>query len=151
MNLVLRNRPEQSYSQKNRNGACSGLDRLNKKAFLSMIGAEKYTPPNGLVFRDEEKLEELKKVLEENNSNVMLAAASLGIAPSVFRKRYNALSAVVSLATSVKEPASPTPQRRFFENILKPWSITSFDPKKKEVCVDIQAGPITSHVSANIP
>lgn len=148
----LKNRPETSYDKREiRRGACTGAGRLNKKAFLSMIGAKKYQSPEVMVnFLDAQRLEGLQKALDDNDSNIMLAAASLGISPSVFRKRYNALSAVVNSAT-IKEPASPTPERRFFENITNPWSITSFDTKTREVCVDIDSKSTTTHFSSKVP
>ena len=149
---ALKKRPETSYDKREaRKGACTGTSRLNKRAFLSMIGAKKYESPEVMVnFLDVQRLENLQRALDENDSNIMLAAASLGISPSVFRKRYNALSAVVNSAT-IKEPASPTPERRFFENITNPWSITSFDTKTREVCVDIESKSTTTHFSSKVP
>lgn len=148
----LKNRPEASYEQRQpRKGACTGTSRLNKKAFLSMIGAKKYTPPNTTILSlDAQRLDVLQKALEDNGSNLMLAAASLGISPSVFRKRYNMLSTVVN-STTIKEPASPTPERRFFENIRNPWSITSFNTKTREVCVDVRSKSTTTHFSSTVP
>lgn len=148
----LKNRPQASYDKREmRKGACAGVGELNKRAFLSMIGTKKYESPEVMVnFLDAQRLETLQNALDENDSNIMLAAASLGISPSVFRKRYNSLSAVVNSAT-IKEPASPTPERRFFENVTNPWSITSFDPKTREVCVDIESKSTTTHFSSKIP
>jgi hypothetical protein len=148
----LKNRPQSSYEQRQpRKGACIGTDKLNKKTFLSMIGAKKYTPPGTTIsFLDAQRLATMQDALDENDSNIMLAAASLGISPSVFRKRYNALSSVVN-STTIQEPASPTPERRFFENVTNPWSITSFNPKTKEVCIDVQSSSVTTHFSSKVP
>lgn len=150
--VALRGGTSYEKRQKNRtSGACLGTERLAKRSFLSMIGAKRYTDPySNAVSLAERRLTELEDALNSKGS-VASAAASLGISPSTFRRRSNMLSAVVSSGLIRDEPASPTPERRFYEGLLTPWSITNFDAQTREVCVDIHARPGIAHLSSTIP
>lgn len=133
-------------------GACKGIQRLNKKAFLSMVGANKYTPPVGsVVSADLLKLEEIRQTLSENGGDFVAAARSLGTVPSRLKMKYNLLLSREIATTVEGDPYSSTPERRFYEKLTRPWSITSFDPRKGEVCVEIDAGPSIAHLSSTVP
>lgn len=150
----LKNRPASSYGAREpRKGqSCNGTMRLNKSSFLSSIGAKIYSGANfKVVSIAEQKLNELLTVLEENEMDWGRAAASLGISPSVLRKRYNSVLSVVESATINDEPASPTPERRYFENLSRPWVITSFDPDSREVCIEVEGDSIVAHISSILP
>lgn len=153
MSLSLKTRNPGSYERSNIRHveACTGNERLNKKAFLSMIGAKKYTAPilDFGATLEQQRLAEIQDVLDSNNGDITKAAAEMGITPSNFKRRYNMLT---SRATSINdEPASPTPERRFFENLASRWSITSFSSKDRKVCIDVDAGPTVTHLSSKIP
>lgn len=151
----LNARPAASYDarQPRKSQACEGLERLNKISFLASIGSKRYIGPDfKVVSLAEQKLNELIEILEENGMDWNKSAASLGISPSVLRKRYNSLLSVVESSTiSNEERASPTPERRYFEKLSTPWSITSFDPASREVCIEIEGDSIIAHISSRLP
>lgn len=133
-------------------GACKGTQRLNKKAFLSMVGAKKYTPRvDSVASVALLKLEEIRQTLSENGGDFAASARSLGTTPSRLRMKYNFLLSQESATTVDGDPYSPTPERRFYEKLARPWSIVSFDPRKGEVCVEIDAGPSIAHLASTVP
>lgn len=140
-----------SYDSRATKNKCHGTEELNKIAFLSMIGVKRYSTPKTIVVaREEERFEVLDKALKENNGDFQKAARSLEITSSVFKRRYNMLYSRVNSNAINEETASPTPERRFFENLSNPWSIKSFDPETREVCIDVNAGATITHISSTI-
>lgn len=132
-------------------GACKGTQRLNKIAFLAMIGAERYTPPVGSVaYESLVRLAELRESLAENDGDPVATARSLGMQPSRFRAQYNYLLTQESATTVRSDEYSSYPERKFYEKLDRPWSITAFDPRNGEVCVDIKTGPSTIHLSSTV-
>lgn len=132
-------------------GACKGTQRLNKIAFLSMIGAKKYTPPKGSTASAAlMRLEELREKISESEGDMAAAARSLGITPSRLKARYNYLLSQESMTTVEGDEYSAYPERKFYESLSRPWSITAFDPVAGEVCVDIEAGSTVTHLSSTV-
>lgn len=144
-------KPEDQFV-KSRPTACSGGDRLNKKAFLSTIGVERYTETDqSLVSLAEQRLDEIRTVLAENDQDTSAAARILKTTPSSLRSKINALSSVVSSSFMKNEATSPSPARRYFEKLRTPWSINSYDPSKLEVCIDIKSPVGSVRLSVSIP
>lgn len=138
--------------QANPRQACKGTEKLNKIAFLSMIGAERYVPPkNSIISAEEIRLETLNNALKENNYDEQAAAYYLGMRLAVFKRRRNILSSIVNSTNINEEPASPTPERRFFEKLNAEWNITSFNSITREVCVEVNNGKTVSHLSSFVP
>ena len=137
---------ESSYDYSSR-GACNGTQRLAKNTFLALMGTSPYSPPPLVdVTLDELNQKTVQTALDEAGGNQQIAARNLGITLSSLRRKIRQWSV---------EPQSPSvyvnPSRKFFENLPSPWKITSFEPRTREVCVDIIAAPQTNHVSATIP
>lgn len=154
-NKLARERGRTSYEarlSRVSSDACTGTQRLDKTAFLSMIGARKdYRATGFVVSNAEARLQEMKKALADSDNDIDAAASKLETTPSRFRARLNALSSVVESSIIRDQPASPTPQRRYFEGLSTPWSIVAFDSTTREVCVDLKAKSGTSHLSVTVP
>lgn len=135
-----------------RKNACSGNEKLNKKAFLSMIGASKFVKPNfnpKSSFKNQE-IEKIKKLLSDNNGNERKTAAILGISISSLKRKLNNFENTVEIINE-DQIQSPTPSRRYFENLKEDWQITNFDYQTREVCVDIKGKAGTVKLSIVVP
>jgi hypothetical protein len=132
--------------------ACSGNEKLNKKAFLSMIGVSKFIKPN-FNFKNSirnQEINKIKKILEENNGNKQKTAAMLGISVSSLKRKLNNYENIVEIINE-DQIQSPTPSRRYFENLKTDWEITSFDYQTREVCININAKPGIVRLSVVVP
>ena len=132
--------------------ACSGNEKLNKKAFLSMIGAKKFIKPN---FNNKnsiknKEIEKIKKLLADNNNNKQITAAMLGISVSSLKRKLNNFENTIEVIND-DQIKSPTPQRRYFENLKTDWEITNFDYQTREVCININAKAGTVKLSVVVP
>jgi len=131
------------------NKACSGTSRLSKRNFLSMVGPSPFSSSNSAVPTiSEEKKQKVLEVIANNGGKIGRAAVVLGVSASSL-KRWAAAgneSATVSSSTS-----SANPTRRFYESIRSPWSIVSFDPQKREVCLEIRSPACTTNLGYTVP
>lgn len=83
-------KPAQSYSYKTeRNNACSGTEELNKQAFLSMLGVEKFKSQNNVVSFDELQKQKFYEILSKNNGNLKLTAKYFKISLSTLKMKLN--------------------------------------------------------------
>lgn len=130
-----------------KNDACSGTGRLSKGALLSMMGGGAFVPPPltepPLA---EEKKQRILDVIEENGGNVNRASVVLGISASSLRRRL--------LQWSQRPPtptASPRTTRGFYEGVRAPWGVRSFDPSKREVCIEIRTPSSTNTLAFTVP
>ena len=129
--------------------ACSGTSRMTKSALLAMMGYSKFTQS---AFNDptqtDKKMDAITRVLSENGGDYNKTAVVLGIKASSLKRWVKSWD---QTSPSNNESESPSPTRRFYEKIQNPWSIKSFDPIKREVCIDIKARSGTNHLSYTIP
>lgn len=114
--------------------ACSGNERLNKKAFLSMIGANKFIKPKFNNSLKNKQIEEIKRLLQENNGDKKVTASMLGITVSSLNRKLNYSDVEV---INDDEVGSPNLSRRYFENLKIDWKISSFDSQTKQVCIEL--------------
>jgi hypothetical protein len=157
-------------------GACKGTDRLNKKALLSFLGPERYVASASFVplsnIQYETKVKsaralanfngrqqwpsvgvqyqtrvDAQNTLDQFDGNHKAAAASLGLSVASFMRRLSGYPGPVSN----DEARSSGTTRRFLEGLVVPWSITSFDISKREVCLDVISGSGTAHLAVTIP
>jgi hypothetical protein len=157
-------------------GACKGTDRLNKKALLSFLGPDKYVAPASFVpfsnIEYETKVKSAKALENFNgrqpwpsvgiqyktkvdarntlnafNGNHKAAASSLGLSVASFMRRLEGDPG----PTSNDEARSIGNTRRYLEGLVVPWSITSFDISKREVCLDIRSDSGTTHLAVTVP
>lgn len=128
--------------------ACQGFNKLNKKAFLEMLGRKKYQNSSAIVPLQEKIKINTQVALEQNNGNLFKTASQLKISVSSLQRKLNYQESAPK--PSFDAEYSPNSKRKFFEKIQKPWNIISFDIKNKEVCVEIR-GPVNTYVSASIP
>jgi hypothetical protein len=132
--------------------ACSGTEKLNKKAFVSMLGAKKFIKPNfspKSSFVEQEK-QRVKKLLSDNNNNKQKTAAQLGISVSSLKRKLEGWDNQVEVIND-DQLASPNPARRYFENLTTDWRITSFSYETREVCVDLNSKSGTVRLSVIVP
>ena len=122
----IKSTKQTSYENRSRN-ACQGTQRLNKNAFLSMIGSKKTTRPSVPITLKEEEVTKIKSVLNANNGNIQRAAALLGISPSTLKMK---MGDVAPARLTDDELNSPDLSRKFFENLdASSWSIKAFNPR----------------------
>lgn len=132
-----------------KNQACSGTGRLSKGSLLSMMGYRPFTPsPLNEPSISEEKKERILAVIEENGGNINRASVVLGISASSLRRRVAQWAAQESPNTT---PESVSPTRRFYEKIANPWRVKSFDPEKREACVEITTRSSVNNLSFTVP
>lgn len=119
--------------------ACSSNEKLNPKAFLSMLGAKKFTKPNlsPLSYLKNQEIENIKKLLEQNDGNKRVTASMLGITVSSLKRKLNMQNPITE-TISDDQIGSPNASRRYFENLKIDWKITSFDIATREVCVNLK-------------
>lgn len=132
--------------------ACSGNEQLNKKAFLSMIGASKFVKPNFNYknsFKNQE-IKKIKKLLLDNEGNKQKTAAMLGISVSSLKRKLNNYENTVEIIND-DQIQSPNLSRRYFENLKEDWEIVSFNYQTREVCVDINSKSGTVKLSVIVP
>ena len=129
--------------------ACSGTSRLSKKSLLASMGYGAFSPP---PMTDPplslQKKEKILEVVEDNGGDLRRASIILGISVSSLRRRIAMWNAPSVPQTA---PQSPSSTRRFYESIKNPWSVTSFDPSKREACVEIRTPSATTHLSFDMP
>jgi len=120
--------------------ACQGDLNLNKKAFLSMLGASKFIKPNfnPLNTYKNQEIARIKKLLADNNGNKQKTAAMLGISIASLKRKLNTTDSTVEFISD-DQLASPNASRRYFENLKTDWQIVSFNSKTREVCVDLNS------------
>lgn len=132
-----------------KNQACSGSARLSRGSLLSMMGYGPFTPaPLNEPPISEEKKERILAVIEENGGSINRAAVVLGISASSIRRRIAQWS---TQETSAQTVGSVSPTRRFYEKISHPWGVKSFDPEKREACVEIRTPSSVNHLSFTVP
>lgn len=128
--------------------ACSGTTRLSKGALLSMMGDAPFRPsPMTEAPMAEEKKERILSVIDSNGGNLNRASIVLGIAASSLRRRLAAWSE----PKTTREEQSTSPTRRFFERTKSPWSIRSFDPRSREVCIEVRNPVATTNFGFRVP
>ena len=132
--------------------ACSGTEKLNKKAFVSMLGARKFIKPNfnPKNYIGEQEKKKIESLLALNNGNKQKTAAQLGISVSSLKRKLSSWENQVEIIND-DELQSPNPSRRFFENLKTDWQITSFSYQTREVCVDLNAKPGKVRLSVIVP
>ena len=129
--------------------ACSGTSRLSKGALLSMMGDAPFRPaPMTDPPKSEEEKERILSVVEENGGNINRASVVLGISAASLRRRIEAWGSSPAPARA-QESTSPT--RRFFEGTRNPWSVRSFDPSSREVCIEIRNPYATTNFAYTVP
>lgn len=143
--LSLRGR-ESSYQERNK-GACQGNHKLNKKAFISMLGSSSYARPSVAATNADLEAARVMKAIEDQGGDQRKAAAALGISIHTLKRK---LSPPAPSAASYDEKGSPNLTRRYFENLSSPWKITSFNTSNGEVCAEIKSASTVVHVSAKV-
>jgi len=144
----IKSTKQTSYENRSRN-ACQGTQKLNKNAFLSMIGSKKTTRITVPTTLKEEEVAKIQSILNANNGNIQRAAALLGISPSTLKMKIGDVSQEQT-RRSDDELNSPNPSRKFFENLDASWSIKAFDPRKGEICVDVSSPSTTIHIASTV-
>lgn len=141
----------QPYFQKLEKNACSGVEKLNKKAFLSMLGSKKFEKTNFMVSFDEIQQQEVNNALALFEGNKKKAAAYLQISKSSLDNKLKKYDMQSDLVPNSDETTSPNQSRKFFENIENPWKINSFSSRTKQVCVEINNPSTITLISQIIP
>jgi hypothetical protein len=136
---------DQSYIDKNR-GACQGNQKLNKKAFVSMLGAPSF-PKKATTSNAELEAARALEALDDNGGDFRRTASSLGITVQSLKRKLNPAQPA---ADPYDETGSPNGKRRYFEKLTAPWRITSFNTSNGEVCVDVTSKSNVAHLSANV-
>lgn len=132
-----------------KNTACSGSSRLTKGGLLSLMGYSPFvSPPMTGPSLSEEKKQKILDVIDENGGNLNRSSVILGISASSLRRRI-AEWASRDAAGTPSESVSST--RRFYEKISHPWSVTSFNPEKREVCIEIRTPSSSNHLAFTVP
>ncbi|NBT58147.1 hypothetical protein EBT16_05120 [bacterium] len=144
--MLSASRRESSYHERNR-GACQGNQKLNKKAFISMLGSPSFSRPSVAASNAELEAARVAKVLEEQGGDQRKAAAALGITIQTLKRK---LSPPEPSKTPYDEEGSPNLTRRYFEKLKSPWKITSFNTSNGEVCAEITSPSAVVHVSATV-
>lgn len=137
---------ESSYQERNK-GACQGNQKLNKKAFISMLGSSSYSRPQVAASNADLEAARITKAVEDQGGDHRRAAYALGISIHTLVRK---LSPPAPSATSYDEKGSPNLTRRYFENLTAPWKITSFNTSNGEVCAEIASKSTVVHVSAKV-
>lgn len=128
--------------------ACSGTTRLSKGALLSMMGDAPFRPaPMTEVTLAEDRKEIILSVIDANGGNLNRASIVLGIAVSSLRRRVAAWSE----PKNNPEEQSTSPTRRFFEGTKSPWIVRAFDPRSREVCIEIGNPSTTTNFGYTVP
>lgn len=144
--LLSASRRESSYHERNK-GACQGNQRLNKKAFISMLGSPSFSRPAVAASNADLGAARVMKVIEEQGGDERKAAAILGITFQTLKRK---ISPPKAAAATYDEQGSPNLTRRYFENLTSPWRITSFNSSNGEVCVEITSPYKVVHTSATV-
>ena len=128
--------------------ACSGTARLSKGALLSMMGDGPFRPPpmNEPPLSEQQR-DRILSAIHDNRGNLNRASVVLGIAASSLRRRI----ALWEAPNAPREEESSNPTRRFFERIKSPWSVRSFDPRSREVCIEIKNPTTTTNFGYKAP
>lgn len=137
---------ESSYQERNK-GACQGNQKLNKKAFISMLGSSSFSRPLVAASNADLEAARITKAVEDQGGNQRRAANILGISIQTLERK---LSPPAPSAASYDEIGSPNLTRRYFENLTAPWKITSFNTSNGEVCAEIASKSTVVHVSAKV-
>lgn len=128
--------------------ACSGTTRLSKGALLSMMGEGPFRPaPMTEPSLSDEKKERILSVLNANAGDFNRASVVLGISVPSLKRRI----ALWTESPQEQEQESPSPTRRFFEGTKSPWSVRSFDPRSREVCIEIRNPSTTTNFGYTVP
>jgi hypothetical protein len=98
--------------------------------------------------KSEEEKERILSVVEENGGNINRASVVLGISAASLRRRIEAWESPPTPAR-IQESTSPT--RRFFERTRSQWSVRSFDPASREVCIEIRNPYVATNFSYTVP
>lgn len=131
------------------NRACSGKGHLSRGSFLAIAGDADLPPKvSAMPTMSEEKKQKVLEVLANNGGKVGRASVVLGVSVSSI-KRW--VAAWVEEQRPVIRPPYTSPTRRFYESVRNPWSVTSFDPEKREVCLEIKNPSCTVNLGYTIP
>jgi transposase-like protein len=129
--------------------ACSGTSRLSKGSLLSIMGDAPFRPaPMTEPSLSEREKDRILSVVEENGGDLNRVSVILGISASSLKRRIEAWE---SSPAPSRDQESTSPTRRFFERTKSPWSVRSFDPSSREVCVEIKNPYATTNFSYTIP
>lgn len=128
--------------------ACGGSARLNKSTLLGVMGYPRFSQkPFVEPTLSDEKMDFVMKVLSDNGGDYGKASIILGTPASRLKRWVKAWN---QPSPNNSESGSPNLTRGFYEKIQNPWSIRSFDPVKREVCIDIETNVGTNHLSYTI-
>jgi|688.fasta_scaffold80580_7 hypothetical protein len=107
---------------------CSTYKRLSKNSFLSLLGPKKFKKENSEIYGNKDKFIYKEKVEE-------ISYDSSGCSSSFcYDDKYGSRKS-----------------RSFFENLTVPWSIKSFDPSSRSVCVEIKNKSTTVNIFVTLP
>lgn len=143
--MLLSRKRDSSYHERSM-GACQGNQKLNKKAFISMLGSSSHSRLPVVASNADLEIARVMKAIEDQGGDRRRAASTLGISIHTLKRK---LSPPAPSAASYDEKGSPNLTRRYFENLESPWKITSFNTSNGEVCVEINSAS-TVHVSAKV-
>lgn len=134
-----------SYEERTR-GACLGSEKINKKAFVSMLGSAAFSSPP-VTANSEVQADLLRTKIAENGGDLRKTANKLGMTIQTLLRKINPKD---DSPKNYDETGSASPKRRYFERI-ESWKITSFSSFNGEVCVDVNSNSTTTHLSATVP
>lgn len=121
---------------------CSGGIRVSKKAFLSMIGEDKFQK-NITTSQSEAEIYEIISELESTEKNIV--ASRLGITKSSLKRKIKPKD---SYPAAYDENFNYGPARNYLEKNSDKWNLVSFDPKKSRACLEI--GPSKVKISVDV-
>jgi hypothetical protein len=114
-----------------------------------MVGDAPFSPSSAAVPAiSEVKKQRVLEVIADNGGKIGRAAVVLGVSASSLKRWVTAWNEPNTVSS---RQSSTNPTRRFYESIRNPWSIISFDPKKREVCLEIRTPACTTNLSHTIP
>ena len=107
---------------------CSVYQRLSKSTFLSLLGPKRYIRENSDIYG--------------NTSQVMYKG-------KIEEVSYDGKGCSSNFCYDEKYGSKKN--RDFFENLIVPWSIKSFDPSSRSVCVEIKNKSTTINIFVILP
>jgi hypothetical protein len=145
--LDIAKRRLSSIDSRLRRDACSGTERLSKKALLSMLG-EKKQPKQPVVSVADQEYASTADLFEKNNKDLDATASMLGLKKSSLKRK---LANTTSAYSAYNETSPDSISRKYLENNFASWTVSSFDAKTMEACLDMTNGSGTIRLSVAVP
>lgn len=129
----------------NYNQKCLGSEKLNKQAFLSMIGIERFRKTNFTYSSLEQYKNNIQNKINYFQENTRTAGNYFGSTPTRIERKLK-----TTYPISESEEYSPSLTKKYLEK-NKNWTIRNFNSFNKEVCVEMKNKSTKIVFSVSIP